>query len=213
MGLLLPLLIMMVVPPVLARKQPQALVYGKYYSLNASSGAKSTAPNTAYLFTPQGNAGAKVPMVIQIHGGGFTGGTAYSEANSETEAITSQGMAYVSVNYRLVATRYYYGEAPQLEELVTVDSDGRLTLSQKTADEYKVRRGRTEFNTKCSYDAVQMLEYLIVHADELGVDPHRISFTGGSAGGGEIHYLTWVYHQWNMQRYTPRGEAELVAEV
>ena len=23
---------------------------------------------------------------------------------------------------------------------------------------------------------------------------HKISTTGGSAGGGEIHYLTWVYH-------------------
>merc|ERR1712000_340198 len=30
-------------------------------------------------------------------------------------------------------------------------------------------------------------------------------FTGGSAGGLGINYLTWVYHRWNADRYTPRG--------
>ena len=175
----------------------------------------SQAPNTAYLFTPETPAGSKVPVVIQIHGGGFTGGSANTQRTAEIDAITSAGIAYVSVNYRLVATRYYYGNDKKLEELIHVDHEGRLTLDTtgKTADQYQIRRGRTEYNTKCSYDAARMIDYLVEHAEELGLDMHRVSFTGGSAGGGEIHYLTWVYHQWNTDKYTPRGMVYTMAQL
>ena len=51
------------------------------------------------------------------------------------------------------------------------------------------------------------------------MDPHRISTTGGSAGGGEIHYLTWVYHALsrdgvpNANRYTPRAMVYTMAQL
>merc|ERR1711907_428020 len=96
-----------------------------------------------------------------------------------------------------------------------IDNEGRLSLdtSGKTMDAYRVRRGRQEFNTKRSYDTAQMIEHIIANADNLGLDPHRISTTGGSAGGGEIHYLTWVYHQWNVGRYTPVGMVYDMAQL
>jgi len=47
---------------------------------------------------------------------------------------------------------------------LVIDPNGRLL------SEYAVKVGRTEFNTKCSYDAVQVLEHLISHADDLQVD-------------------------------------------
>jgi hypothetical protein len=102
----------------------------------------------------------------------------------------------MSVGYRLVATKYRWGPAGAEEEFIHAASDGTLTLDRTglPLSSYKVHVGRTEFNTKCSYDAAQALEHLITHADQLQVDVHKISTTGGSAGGGEIHYLTWVYH-------------------
>ena len=115
------------------------------------------------------------------------------------------------------ATKYFYGDTANasVEELIHVDGEGRLTLDHtgRTMEDYQIRRGRTEYNTKCSFDAAQMMEHLIAHADEYGLDIHRISFTGGSAGGGEIHYLTWVYHQWNVGRYTPVGMVYTMAQL
>lgn len=60
----------------------------------------------------------------------------------------------------------------------------------------------TEFNTKCSYDAAQVLEHVISRADDLQVDLHKVSLSGSSAGGGEIHYLAWHYHK--LEGATPR---------
>ena len=66
-----------------------------------------------------------------------------------------------------------------------------------------MRTGPYEFYTMCSYDAAAGLEYLIAHADELSIDVHRIGFMGGSAGGGEMNYLSYVYHALHASRYTP----------
>eukprot|EP00756_Hemistasia_phaeocysticola_P029584 Hpha_TRINITY_DN16239_c0_g8::TRINITY_DN16239_c0_g8_i1::g.14584::m.14584 len=194
--------------------QTRSFVYGKYSGTN-----NNTEANTYYLFTPEGHDPArdgKLPIVLEIHGGGFTGGSATKKPNAAVTAAVDNGMAWISVDYRLVATKYYYGGG-KLEELIHVDAQGRLTLDTtgKTMEDYKVRRGRQEFNTKCSYDAAQAMEHIIAHADELGIDVHRIATTGGSAGGGEIHYLTWVYHSFagNAARYTPVGMVYTMAQL
>lgn len=191
------------------------LTYGKYFS--SKSGSKDTTDNSYFLFKPKdydASVNGKLPIIIEIHGGGFTGGSPQKSPNAAIQSAVNNGIAYVSVGYRLVATKYYY-DSNKVEELIHVDSEGRLSLdtSGKTMDDYQVRVGRTEFNTKCSYDTAQMIEHLIANADTLGLDVHRISTTGGSAGGGEIHYLTWVYHQWNADRYTPRGMVYNMAQL
>ena len=223
---------------------PQKLTYGKYY------GRANSDINAYYLYSPaaattSGNSSNSsthrplLPAIIQIHGGGFTGGSASSSSNAAIEAAVGNGIAYISVNYRLVATKYYYKEAAHTteghgegghgegrgerlggmvekeEELIHVDADGRLALDTtgKVIGDYQIRRGRQEYNTKCSYDAVQMIEHLIANAADLGIDVHRLSFTGSSAGGGEIHYLTWVYHQWRGAAYTPVGMVYTMAQL
>eukprot|EP00947_MAST-08B_sp_MAST-8B-sp1_P000645 g645.t1 len=205
--------------------------YGKYYAKNPRTGQKDTSDQMFWLFRPASSSSdspaAKLPVVVEFHGGGFTGGSATKTPNAMISSAVANGIAWISVNYRLVATKYYYGgaadagtdadaDAAKVEELIHVDASGRLTLDTtgKTMDDYEVRRGRTEFNTKCSFDAAQFIEYLIAHADALGIDVHRIATTGGSAGGGEIHYLTWVYHQLaGVGRYTPRGMVYTMAQL
>ncbi|CAE8697181.1 unnamed protein product, partial [Polarella glacialis] len=156
-----------------------------------------------------------LPVIVHFHGGGFTEGTPQtSSADADVKEATRNGIAYISVGYRLVAAKYHFGNDTP-EELIHVDSEGRLSLDAagKTMEDYRIRRGRQEYNTKCSYDAVQMMEHLIAHADAFGIDIHRISFCGDSAGGGEIQYLTWVYHQWNVGRYTPAGMVYVMAQL
>ena len=104
--------------------------------------------------------------------------------------------------------QYFYataaGEAE--EEFIHASSDGRLTLDERRpSSSYRIRIGRQEFNTKCSYDAAAGFDSLISLAPSLGLDMHRVAFTGGSAGGGEIHYLAWLHHRHdgNWRRYTP----------
>ena len=159
---MLPLaLLMLVAPGASADVKTQSFVYGKYYSTSGAGGAKNTEANTYYAFTPSGHDAArdgKLPVVVEIHGGGFTGGSATRTPTAQIASAVANGIAWISVDYRLVATKYYYGSG-STEELIHVDAAGRLTLDTagKTMDDYEIRRGRTEYNTKCSYDTVQFL--------------------------------------------------------
>ena len=56
------------------------VVYGKYWSIDARTGARSNEASTYYVFIPSEPAvpDAKFPVIVQYHGGGFTGGSAYS---------------------------------------------------------------------------------------------------------------------------------------
>ena len=201
-------------PPSPAIATPHTLskvVYGKYFSYDADGGV-STEANTYYVYMPTTatEAGAKVPIVVEYHGGGFTGGSATSSLTARIESYLSNGVAYASMDYRLVATKYYYhgaGATACEEEFIHADGSGRLRLDTAgmVSSDYKVRVGRQEFNTKCSFDAAAGFDDLLNRSASLGIDVHRIGLTGGSAGGGEIHYLSWVYRTLdrNWERYTP----------
>ena len=81
------------------------------------------------MYSPKGTAaGAKLPVHIQIHGGGFIGGAAEMQCGDDCQAIVSNGMHYMSVGYRLVATKYYYGADSQEEEFIHAAANGTLTL-------------------------------------------------------------------------------------
>jgi len=252
-------------------------VYGKYLKNRGSRSGHSTITNednALYIFRPPLNASSaaasqRLPFILHFHGGGFHSGYAFSEPNARIEAAVRSGAVFISVNYRLCATRYFYrgqSELPlpltpqrpqdrggaamafaaqqrerrgqreregayrqlqqvaatngargngggkgnganasvdgKVEELIVVDGDGRLHLDGggRTMDSYRVRRGRTEFMTKPAYDAAAALEFLLAHAAELRLDPHRMTVEATSAGGGPASYLLWVYRQWHAAR-------------
>ena len=182
------------------------VVYGPYYSLEGAQ--HSTEANTYYLFTPV-NA-TNTPVVVEYHGGGFTGGGARHDYDTWIDSLLSNGIAFASMDYRLVATKYFYdggAGAPLEEQFIHARADGTLTLDANgsVASDYRVRVGRQEFNTKCSFDAAAGFDDLLTRAAAHGLDPHRVAFTGSSAGGGEIHYLSWVWPALNenWKRFTP----------
>ena len=90
------------------------VVYGKYFS-NPTDGLDTT-DQTYWLFSPKNVQGAALPVHIQVHGGGFTGGAPSEHVSAEIEAYVAAGFHYMSVGYRLVATKYWYhahgGDAP-----------------------------------------------------------------------------------------------------
>lgn len=200
---------------------PTRYVYGKYYFAK-QNGEASYEDNAYYLFTPpdfNGASGEKRPMMVEYHGGGFTGGSATSQMSAKVQGYLDNGFFFASVNYRLVATKYFY-KGPQghklEEEFLHINSTGHIwpDSSGKMMSDYKVRIGRQEFNTKCSYDAAQGFEHLLSLANSLGIDVHSIAFTGSSAGGGEMNYLTYVYHSFfTPPKYSPRSMVYTMAQL
>ena len=190
--------------------------YGKYYSYSKEH-EKSREANMYFVFKPLNE--TNVPVIVEYHGGGFTGGAATRQVTAKIAACLENGIAWASMDYRLVATKYFYESAhgEEEEEFIHAAADGQLTLDStgRRSSSYLVRIGRQEFNTKCSFDAAAGFEDLITRAHSLGVDMHRVAFTGGSAGGGEIHYLAWVYYRLddNWRRYTPLGMVYTMAQV
>jgi len=155
-----------------------------------------------------------LPIIIQFHPGGFVSGEPRTKETEEIKAYLSKGFAVASVGCRLVTKKYVYNTKDgrldaknRTEELIHIAKDGKLSLDSTglTMEDYQVRVGKQEFITKFLYDATQMIEHLIDNADEFGLDINRIVFVGESFGGAAIQYLTWVYHKWNIGRYTPRG--------
>jgi len=182
----------------------EAIVYGKYRNFQGDE-----IDNTCFLFKDPAVKG-KLPVVIQFHAGGFYSGEPWRKENAEIKGYLKAGFAVVSVGYRLATEKYFYEDeygANKTEELIHVSEEGKLSLDEtgQTMEFYEVRVGEQEFITKFLYDATQMMEHLIKNADNLGVDINRTVFVGESTGGAAIQYLTWVYHQWNEGRYTPRG--------
>jgi hypothetical protein len=49
------------------------------------------------------------------------------------------------------------------------------------------------------------MEHVIANADSFGLDAHRVVFFASSAGASLCNYLSFVYHQWNMDRFSPVG--------
>ena len=85
-------------PPSPSLSTPHAMrrvVFGKYWSYDAE-GRTSTEGSTYYLFLPSSraraaNAAGDLPVVVEFHGGGFTGGSATSEQTAAIDGFLQVG--------------------------------------------------------------------------------------------------------------------------
>jgi len=173
-------------------------VFGKYFKPDGNNH-----DNSLWLYRPTNGAIGQSPTVVYLHPGGFVGMAPEPVSNEKIDAWNHYGFSYLSVGYRLTGTKYYYNGTDgtqKLEEWIDVSSNGLLTLDttgNKTMKDWHVYAGRQDVITKCMYDAVEALKYVIQHQVELGVDPHRLIFQTGSAGTGISNYLTFVYQRAN----------------
>ena len=110
------------------------------------------------LYQPVGDAVAKRPAVVWVHGGGFSGGDkAAGPSAILADTFAKLGYVAVSINYRLLAPR-------------RCDAGGEIPPACFSAA------------VEAVHDAQAAVRWLRAHAETYGIDPDRIGIGGESAG-------------------------------
>jgi para-nitrobenzyl esterase len=121
-----------------------------------ASGAKSAAKN--------GKPAGKLPVLVWIHGGGFTSGGATVPVY-DGQAMAARGIVVVSINYRLGV--YGFLSHPALRRENAAHASGNYGL----------------------LDQVAALRWVRENIAAFGGDPARVTVAGQSAGAAAVHAL------------------------
>jgi len=108
--------------------------------------------------------GAKLPVLVWIHGGGFTGGS----GNTSGDGFAKKGAVLISINYRLGRLGHFAFPA----------------LSKEHPEEPK---GSYAF-----MDQIAALKWVQKNIATFGGDPKNVTIFGFSAGGVSIHSLLTI---------------------
>ena len=112
------------------------------------------------IFTPDtAQAGQKLPVLIYIHGGGFTGGCAH-EKHFDMPVWSAKGIIGVTINYRLGPLGFFC--LPQLAEEAGVTGNYGL------------------------YDQMTAMQWVKDNIAAFGGDPENITIMGQSAGAMSV---------------------------
>lgn len=112
------------------------------------------------VLTPAQPTSSSLPVLVQIHGGGYTAGNAQSYPGDALVNASNGNLIYVSIQYRLGLLGFLGGSE--------IAGDGALNaglLDQRLALEWVQRNIRP-----------------------FGGNPSRVTIWGGSAGGGDMTY-------------------------
>lgn len=101
-----------------------------------------------------------LPVMVQIHGGGYVSGSAQSAPGDAMVTASDGGLIYVSIQYRLGLYGFLGGS--------DVQENGVLNAGL--------------------YDQLLALEWVQRHIGAFGGDPEKVTIWGGSAGGGSVSY-------------------------
>jgi para-nitrobenzyl esterase len=103
------------------------------------------------------------PLVVYIHGGGFTGGDKSSLEPELVQSLLRACIAHAAVNYTLL-------RIPRPEEgTASAVAQGGVLTSLR--------------------DSARALQFLRYHHESLNIDPERVGLYGGSAGAGSSLWL------------------------
>ncbi|KAF2493352.1 alpha/beta-hydrolase [Lophium mytilinum] len=117
------------------------------------------------MLVPSNPVSHRLPVIVQIHGGGYTLGSAALFPGDAMVNQSSGTVIYVIIQYRLGVFGFLAGES--------IAKDGNLNaglLDQRAA-----------------------LEWLKRHIHAFGGDPSRVTVWGGSAGGGSVSLQLTAY--------------------
>lgn len=120
------------------------------------------------LWTPvKSTPRSKLPVMVWIHGGGFTGGSGSSPQNFGHE-FTKNGVILVNINYRLGRLGYFAHPA----------------LNAEFPNELKGNYGYM--------DQIAALQWIQKNIAAFGGDPKNVTIFGFSAGGVSVHSLLTI---------------------
>lgn len=114
------------------------------------------------VWTPKARAGAKLPVLVWIYGGGFTSGST-SVPLYDGSALAKRGIVVVSINYRVGL----YGFLAHSE----------LTREAGTSGNYAL------------LDQIAGLQWIKRNIARFGGDPGSVTISGQSAGAASVHAL------------------------
>lgn len=110
---------------------------------------------------------SKLPVMVWIHGGGFTGGSG-SGPGSAGDAFAKQGVILTTINYRLGRLGHFAFPA----------------LSKEHPEEYK--------GSYAYMDQIAALKWIRENIAAFGGDPNNVTIFGFSAGGVSVHSLLTI---------------------
>lgn len=116
------------------------------------------------VWTPEGASDAPLPVMVWIHGGGYTIGSG-SQGLYDGRYLVQQGVILVTTNYRLGALGFLAHEALNDES------------ENGTSGNYGI------------LDQIAALEWVQRNIAAFGGDPDRVTIFGESAGGGSVWSL------------------------
>jgi para-nitrobenzyl esterase len=116
------------------------------------------------VWTPKPRAGAKLPVLFYIHGGGYDSGSG-DVPIYEGEGLARKGVVAVTVNYRLGVVGFFVH--PELSKESGNNASGNYGL----------------------LDQIAALKWVQANIAAFGGDPNRVTIAGQSAGGGSVHSL------------------------
>jgi len=116
------------------------------------------------VWTPRVGAGARLPVIVFIHGGGFSGGAGSIQIYNG-EHLAAQGVVLVTINYRLGV--FGFLAHPGLTAESDHHSSGNYGL----------------------LDQIAALKWVQANIAGFGGDPHRVTIWGQSAGAFSVAAL------------------------
>ncbi|WP_327672781.1 carboxylesterase family protein [Streptomyces sp. NBC_00493] len=143
---------------------------GSRFGADCAQAARGTSTSSedclfANVWRPEGAAaGAKLPVMVWIHGGGFVAGSG-AQPDFSGESFARQGVALVTINYRL--GRF-----------------GSFAFPGLSAE----HRGEVKGNYGY-LDQIAALKWVQRNAAAFGGDPGNVTIFGESAGGVSVHTL------------------------
>lgn len=114
------------------------------------------------LWTPDPSPGARKPVVVRFHGGGFYGGSSNNPGGDGEMLARFGDCVVVTVNHRLSALGYLY-----------LGDDGPLADSGAAGMQ----------------DLVASLRWVARNVEAFGGDPSRVLIVGQSGGGAKVSHL------------------------
>lgn len=117
------------------------------------------------FYRPHNDVLTDLPLVIFVHGGGFTGGDkASGYPMTFTEGLVKRGYAVASINYRLGLP-----EEALRNDTIYFEAMYRAAQDTKTA-----------------------LDYIVKNANLFSINPNKIILMGGSAGAHTILHVAYL---------------------
>lgn len=107
---------------------------------------------------------AKLPVMVWIHGGGFTGGS----GNTSGDGFAKKGVILISINYRLGRL-------------------GHFAFPALSKDHPEEAKGSYAF-----MDQIAALQWVQQNINAFGGDPENVTIFGFSAGGVSVHSLLTI---------------------